>query len=175
MTWPIESRESCSGSIKPRPVSRRAATVMGPGGCAARRLGTLPWRRALSPRAGSAASDGSRLLLLATGRLPARPAVSGPCLTPSRARGLHGGPGLEERAEWAAGERRPEFGTAGTDVEEGGGSALRAARRRVPAEEAPITPVYACLLESQNNLQIPSSKGTSQGVGANFAVSQSRN
>ncbi|XP_016015063.2 mitochondrial assembly of ribosomal large subunit protein 1 [Rousettus aegyptiacus] len=85
---------------------------MGPGGCAARRLGTLLWRRALSPRAGSAASDGSRLLLLATGRLPARPAVSGPCLTPSRARGLHGGPGLEERAEWAAGERRPEFGTA---------------------------------------------------------------
>ncbi|ELK12584.1 mitochondrial assembly of ribosomal large subunit protein 1 isoform X2 [Pteropus alecto] len=85
---------------------------MGPGGCVARRLGTLLWRRALSPRAGSGASDGSRLPLLAAGQLPAGPAVSGACLTLSRARGLHGGPGLEERAEWAAGEGRPELGTA---------------------------------------------------------------
>ncbi|XP_011359965.1 mitochondrial assembly of ribosomal large subunit protein 1 isoform X1 [Pteropus vampyrus] len=85
---------------------------MGPGGCVARRLGTLLWRRALSPRAGSAASDGSRLPLLAAGQLSAGPAVSGACLTLSRARCLHGGPGLEKRAEWAAGEGLPELGTA---------------------------------------------------------------
>lgn len=119
----------------------------------ARRLGTLLWRRALSPRAGSAASDGSRLPLLAAGQLPAGPAVSGACLTLSRARGLHGGPGLEERAEWAAGEGLPELGTAGTDMEEGGGGPLRAAGRRVPAEEALSPPVYACLLESQNSFR----------------------
>lgn len=125
--------------------------AMGPGGCVARRLGTLLWRRTLSPRAGSATSDGSRLPLLAAEPLPAGPAVSVSRLTPSRARGLHGGPGPEERAEWAAGEGRPELCTAGTDMEEGGGGPLRAAGRRVPAEEALSPPVYACLLESQNS------------------------
>lgn len=105
------------GSFKPRPVRRRAATAMGPGGRVARRLGALLWRWALPPRAGSAAGDGSRLPLLAAGRLPAGRAPSESFWRPRRARGLHGGPGLEERAEGAAGEGRPDLGTAGTDVE----------------------------------------------------------
>ncbi|XP_019507566.1 PREDICTED: mitochondrial assembly of ribosomal large subunit protein 1 [Hipposideros armiger] len=86
---------------------------MGPGGCVARRFGTLLWRRVLSPGAGFAASEGPRVRLLVAGRLPAGPALGRACLTPDHARGLHGGPGLEEREEGAADEGRPESGTAG--------------------------------------------------------------
>ncbi|XP_070280532.1 mitochondrial assembly of ribosomal large subunit protein 1 [Myotis yumanensis] len=76
---------------------------MGPGGFAARRVWTLLGLRALSPGAGLGAGAGARLRALAPGRLPAGPALGRVCLTPDRARGLHGGPGLEERTEWAAG------------------------------------------------------------------------
>ncbi|KAK1334839.1 hypothetical protein QTO34_004409 [Cnephaeus nilssonii] len=76
---------------------------MGPGGCAARRLWKLLGLRALSPRAGPVAGAGARLRLLAPGRPPAGPALGRVCLTADRARGLHGGPGLEERTELAAG------------------------------------------------------------------------
>ncbi|XP_036102716.1 mitochondrial assembly of ribosomal large subunit protein 1 [Molossus molossus] len=85
---------------------------MGPGGCVARRLWTLLGFRALSPAAGSAAGAGCRLRLLAAERLPAGPALSRACLTADRARGLHGGPGLEERTEGAASEGRRESGAA---------------------------------------------------------------
>ncbi|XP_058383206.1 mitochondrial assembly of ribosomal large subunit protein 1 [Diceros bicornis minor] len=85
---------------------------MGPGRCVARRLGTLLWRRALFPGAGLAASAGPRLQLLAVGRFPTGPGLGQACLAPDRARGLHGGPGVEELAERAAGEGRPESGTA---------------------------------------------------------------
>ncbi|XP_023495135.1 mitochondrial assembly of ribosomal large subunit protein 1 isoform X3 [Equus przewalskii] len=85
---------------------------MGPGRCLARRLGPLLWRRALPPGAGPAASAGPRLRPLAVGRLLAGPAPGRVCLISDRARGLHGGPGLEELRERAAGERRPESGTA---------------------------------------------------------------
>lgn len=100
---------------------------MGPGRCMARRLGPLLWGRALSPGAGPAASVGPRLRPLAVGRLLAGPALGRVCLISDRARGLHGGPGLEELRERAAGEGRPESGTAGTGVREGGGGPLGAA------------------------------------------------
>ncbi|XP_004397388.1 PREDICTED: mitochondrial assembly of ribosomal large subunit protein 1 [Odobenus rosmarus divergens] len=82
---------------------------MGSGGCVARRLVSLLWRGALFPGAGPSVGSGPRLGLLASGRLKARLALGRACLTPDRARGLHGGPGLEERA---AGQGRPESGTA---------------------------------------------------------------
>ncbi|XP_032159827.1 mitochondrial assembly of ribosomal large subunit protein 1 [Mustela erminea] len=85
---------------------------MGSVSCVARRFGSLLWRRALSPGAGLSAGWGPRLRLLAAGRLKAGPALGLTCLSPDRARGLHGGPGLEERAEGAAGQKRPETGTA---------------------------------------------------------------
>lgn len=87
----------------------------------ARRLGLLLWRRAFPPGARPSAGAGPRLGLLAAGRLTAGPALGRACLSPDRARGLHGGSGLEERAEGAAGQGRPESGTAGTGLEEGGG------------------------------------------------------
>lgn len=98
---------------------------MGSVSCVARRFGSLLWRRALSPGAGLSAGWGPRLRLLAAGRLKAGPALGLACLSPDRARGLHGGPGLEERAEGAAGQKRPETGTAGTGLEEGGGGPCR--------------------------------------------------
>ncbi|XP_040499662.1 mitochondrial assembly of ribosomal large subunit protein 1 [Ursus maritimus] len=82
------------------------------GGSVARRLGLLLWRRAFPPGAGPSAGAGPRLGLLAAGRLTAGPALGRACLSPDRARGLHGGPGLEERAEGAAGQGRPKSGTA---------------------------------------------------------------
>nr|XP_019583227.1 PREDICTED: mitochondrial assembly of ribosomal large subunit protein 1 [Rhinolophus sinicus] len=94
-------------------MSRCVATAMGPGGCAARRAWTLLRRRALSVGARSAVSEGPRVRLLTSGRLSAGPALSRACLTPYHARGLHGGPGLEEREEGAADEGRPESGIAG--------------------------------------------------------------
>ncbi|XP_045877031.1 mitochondrial assembly of ribosomal large subunit protein 1 [Meles meles] len=80
--------------------------------CVARRFGSLLWRRALSPGAGLSAWWGPRLRLLASGRLKAEPALGLACLSLDRARGLHGGPGLEERAEGAAGQKLLETGTA---------------------------------------------------------------
>ncbi|XP_027975060.1 mitochondrial assembly of ribosomal large subunit protein 1 [Eumetopias jubatus] len=82
---------------------------MGSGGCVAWRLVSLLWRGALFPGAGPSVGPGPRLGLLAAGRLKAGPALGLACLTPDRARGLHGGPGLEERA---AGQGRPDSGTA---------------------------------------------------------------
>lgn len=103
---------------------------MGPGGCAARRVWTLLWRRALSSGAGSAVSEGPRIRLLTSGRPSAGPALSRACLTPYHARGLHGGPGLEEREEGAADEGRPESDIAGTG--RGGGR-----RRLAPGSQEP--------------------------------------
>ncbi|KAM8936029.1 mitochondrial assembly of ribosomal large subunit protein 1 [Lycaon pictus] len=110
----MESRGTCSASVESRPVSRRSATAMGCGGCVARRLGSLLRCGALSPGAGPAAGSRPRLRLLALGRLPAAPALGRACLGLGlgRARGLHGGPGLEERAEGASGQGRPESGAA---------------------------------------------------------------
>ncbi|XP_057589039.1 mitochondrial assembly of ribosomal large subunit protein 1 [Hippopotamus amphibius kiboko] len=86
---------------------------MGPGGCVALRLGPLLWRRAFFPGAWPAAASGPRRRLpLALGRLPAGPAPGGVCPAPERARGLHGGPGLQEGAEGTAGEGRAESGAA---------------------------------------------------------------
>ncbi|XP_043445022.1 mitochondrial assembly of ribosomal large subunit protein 1 [Prionailurus bengalensis] len=85
---------------------------MGSGGLVARRLGSLLWCRALSPGAGPAAGAGPRLGLLAGGWHKAGQALDRACLTPDHARGLHGGPGLEERAQGAAGEGQPESSTA---------------------------------------------------------------
>ncbi|XP_032339746.1 mitochondrial assembly of ribosomal large subunit protein 1 isoform X1 [Camelus ferus] len=85
---------------------------MGPGGCVAWRLSAFLWRRAAFPGAWAAADLGSRPRLLAVGRLPRGPALGRASLTPDRARGLHGGPGLEERAEGTASEERRESGTA---------------------------------------------------------------
>ncbi|XP_025785765.1 mitochondrial assembly of ribosomal large subunit protein 1 [Puma concolor] len=85
---------------------------MGSGGLVARRLGSLLWCRALSPGAGPAAGAGPRLGLLAAGWHKAGQALDRACLTPDHARGLHGGPGLEERAQGAAGEGQPESSTA---------------------------------------------------------------
>lgn len=118
---------------------------MGSVSCVARRFGSLLWRRALSPGAGLSAGWGPRLRLLAAGRLKAGPALGLTCLSPDRARGLHGGPGLEERAEGAAGQKRPETGTAGT----GGGrrGPLPAAGSWFSAQEPLSSPVYAFPLE----------------------------
>ena len=102
-------------------MNRRWATAMGSGGLVARRLGSLLWCRALSPGAGPAAGAGPRLGLLAAGWHKAGQALDRACLTPDHARGLHGGPGLEEWAQGAAGEGQPESSTAGTGLEEGGG------------------------------------------------------
>ncbi|XP_047701049.1 mitochondrial assembly of ribosomal large subunit protein 1 [Prionailurus viverrinus] len=85
---------------------------MGSGGLVARRLGSLLWCRALSPGAGPAAGAGPRLGLLAAGWHKAGQALDRACLTPDHARGLHGGPGLEERAQGAAGEGQSESSTA---------------------------------------------------------------
>nr|XP_060488698.1 mitochondrial assembly of ribosomal large subunit protein 1 [Panthera onca] len=85
---------------------------MGSGGLVARRLWSLLWCRALSPGAGPSAGPGPRLGLLAAGWHKAGPALGRACLTPDHARGLHGGPGLEERAQGAAGEGQPESSTA---------------------------------------------------------------
>ncbi|XP_030163963.1 mitochondrial assembly of ribosomal large subunit protein 1 [Lynx canadensis] len=85
---------------------------MGSGGLVARRLGSLLWCRALSPGAGPAAGAGPRLGLLAAGWHKAGQALDRACLTPDHARGLQGGPGLEERAQGAAGEGQPESSTA---------------------------------------------------------------
>lgn len=101
------------------------ATAMGPWGCVALRLRVLLWRRAFSPGAWPAAVAGLRLRLLSVGRLPVGPTLGKVCPAPDRARGLHGGPGLEERAEGTAGEGRPESGTGGTGEEEGAGSQLK--------------------------------------------------
>ncbi|KAF5927757.1 hypothetical protein HPG69_000663 [Diceros bicornis minor] len=113
---------------------------MGPGRCMARRLGTLLWRRALFPGAGLAASAGPRLQLLAVGRFPTGPGLGQACLAPDRARGLHGGPGVEELAERAAGEGRPESGTAGNGRE--GGRRRPPRGSQVPAEEALSSSVF---------------------------------
>ncbi|XP_045053334.1 mitochondrial assembly of ribosomal large subunit protein 1 [Desmodus rotundus] len=76
---------------------------MGPGGLVARLLRTLLGRRHPSP-----VRAASGLRLLAAGQLPAGPAPGRACWTPGRARGLHGGPDLEERPCVAAGEGRLE-------------------------------------------------------------------
>lgn len=93
---------------------RRAATAMGLGGRAVCCIGALLWRRAVLPGAGPASGVRPQLRLLSVRRLKAGPAFGPACLTADRARGLHGGPGLEEGAAEAAGEGRPESGTAGT-------------------------------------------------------------
>lgn len=49
-----------------------------------------------------------RLRLLSARQLPAGPALVQACLIPDLSRGLHGGPGLEERTWGAASEGRPE-------------------------------------------------------------------
>ncbi|CAM9893930.1 unnamed protein product [Rangifer tarandus platyrhynchus] len=84
---------------------------MGPGSFVALRLGAQMCRRAVFPRAWPAAGAGGRLRLLAVGTPTARATLSRACLAPDRARGLHGGPGLEEQAEGTAGEGLPESGT----------------------------------------------------------------
>ncbi|XP_059963628.1 mitochondrial assembly of ribosomal large subunit protein 1 [Mesoplodon densirostris] len=84
---------------------------MGPWGCVALRLGAFLWRRAFSLGAWPAAAAGLRLRLLSVGRLPVGPTLGKVCPAPDRARGPHGGQGLEERAEGTAGEGRPESGT----------------------------------------------------------------
>ncbi|KAB0376188.1 hypothetical protein FD755_012831 [Muntiacus reevesi] len=89
---------------------------MGPGSFVALRLGAQMCCRAVFPRAWPAASAGGRLRLLAVGTPTARATLSRVCLAPDRARGLHGGPGLEEQAEGTAGEGLPESGTAGSMV-----------------------------------------------------------
>ncbi|XP_039078443.1 mitochondrial assembly of ribosomal large subunit protein 1 [Hyaena hyaena] len=85
---------------------------MGPGSRVARRLGSLLRCRALSQGAGPPEGAGPPLGLLAAGWLKAGPALGRACLSPDHARGLHGRPGLEERAQGAAGEGHPESGTA---------------------------------------------------------------
>ncbi|XP_062956601.1 mitochondrial assembly of ribosomal large subunit protein 1 [Cynocephalus volans] len=85
---------------------------MGSCGCAVRRLGPLLWRRALTCGAGPMAEAGPRLGPLAVERLPAGLAFGRACLARDLVRGLHSGPGLEERAEGTAGEGRPELVTA---------------------------------------------------------------
>ncbi|ELR52430.1 hypothetical protein M91_02510 [Bos mutus] len=85
---------------------------MGPGSFVALRLWAQLYRRAVFPRAWPAASAAPRLRLLAVGRPTARATLGRACLAPDRARGLHGGPGLEEQAEGTAGEGLPESGTA---------------------------------------------------------------
>ncbi|XP_037373805.1 mitochondrial assembly of ribosomal large subunit protein 1 [Talpa occidentalis] len=84
--------------------------AMGSSSCVARLFRTLPWRPALPRGAGSVAAAGPRLRLLGVGRLPAGSALGRAYLTPDAARGLHGGPGLKEQAERAAGEGLPESG-----------------------------------------------------------------
>lgn len=49
-----------------------------------------------------------RLRLLSARHLPAGPALGRACLIPDLSRGLHGGPGLEERTWGPASEGRPE-------------------------------------------------------------------
>ncbi|XP_003788548.1 mitochondrial assembly of ribosomal large subunit protein 1 [Otolemur garnettii] len=78
---------------------------MGPGGCVAGRLWPLLWRGVRS-RVG--AGTGPRLWLPAVERLSAGPAFSWAYLTPDPVRGLHSGPQLEEQAEGAPVEGRPE-------------------------------------------------------------------
>ncbi|XP_029786017.1 mitochondrial assembly of ribosomal large subunit protein 1 [Suricata suricatta] len=85
---------------------------MGPCSRVAWRLGSLLWCRALSSGAGPSAGAGPRLGLLAAGRPKAGPALGRACLTLDHARGLHGRPGMEERAQGAASEGHPESGTA---------------------------------------------------------------
>lgn len=102
--------------IKPRPVSWRRAITMGPGSFVAQRLGAQLCRRAVFPRAWPAAVVTPRLRLLAVGRPTARATLGRACLALDRARGLHGGPGLEEQADGTADEGLPESGTAGTGV-----------------------------------------------------------
>ncbi|XP_069443776.1 mitochondrial assembly of ribosomal large subunit protein 1 isoform X1 [Ovis canadensis] len=85
---------------------------MGPGSFVALRLGAQLCCRAVFPRAWPAASATPRLRLLAVGRPMARAALGRACLALDRARGLHGGPGLEEQAEGTADEGLPESGTA---------------------------------------------------------------
>uniref|UniRef100_A0AC11B2Z1 Mitochondrial assembly of ribosomal large subunit 1 n=1 Tax=Ovis aries TaxID=9940 RepID=A0AC11B2Z1_SHEEP len=85
---------------------------MGPGSFVALRLGAQLCCRAVFPRAWPAASATPRLRLLAVGRPMARAALGRACLALDRARGLHGGPGLEEQAEGTADEGFPESGTA---------------------------------------------------------------
>ncbi|XP_061269692.1 mitochondrial assembly of ribosomal large subunit protein 1 isoform X2 [Bos javanicus] len=85
---------------------------MGPGSFVALRLWAQLYRRAVFPRAWPAAGAAPRLRLLAVGRPTARATLGRACLAPDRARGLHGGPGLEEQAEGTAGEGLPESGTA---------------------------------------------------------------
>lgn len=142
---------------------------MGPRGCVARRLWTLLGCRALSAGAGPAAGAGSRLRLLAAGRLPAGPALGRACLTADSARGPHGGPGLEERTEGAASEGRRESGAAGTGEVEGGGPP---AGRRKPGRSCGglSNPLHAFVLESQT--PDPELGGTYKVVGANLAISQ---
>lgn len=90
---------------------------MGPGSSVALRLWVQLYRRAVFPRAWPTASAATSLRLLAVGRPTARATLGRACLAPDRARGLHGGPGLEEQAEGTAGEGLPESGTAGTGME----------------------------------------------------------
>lgn len=124
---------------------------MGPRGLVAWRLWTLLGHRGLASRAGFVASEGSRLRLPAAGRLPAGPALRWACLPLKHARGLHGGPGLEEREDCAAGEGRPQSSAAGMCVEEGGGGLPTAAGNLVPAEEPQSSPLYKFVLESKNS------------------------
>lgn len=131
---------------------------MGSRGCVALRLGVLLWRRAFSPGAWPAAAAGLRLRMLSVGRLPVGQTLGEVCPAPDRARGLHGGPGLEERAEGTAGEGRPESGTGGTGEEEGAGSQLK----RMSSS------LFAFLMGSQNSYRAEL-EGTAKVVGTNFA------
>ncbi|XP_066209818.1 mitochondrial assembly of ribosomal large subunit protein 1 [Saccopteryx leptura] len=81
---------------------------MGPARCVALRAWTLLGRKALPASAGPVAGAGSWFRLLAARGLPTGHALGRACLTPARARGLRGGPGLEEWTEGAAGAGRPE-------------------------------------------------------------------
>nr|XP_010343973.2 mitochondrial assembly of ribosomal large subunit protein 1 [Saimiri boliviensis boliviensis] len=85
---------------------------MGPGGCVARRLVPIVWRRVVSSVAGSAAGAGPRLRLVAVQRLPVGAAFGRARQTPNFVRGLHSEPGLEERAEVTADAGRPESDSA---------------------------------------------------------------
>lgn len=141
----------------------------------ARQLASLLWRRALSAGAGPSVGSGPRLGLLAAGRLKAEPALGRACLTPDRARGLHGGPGLEERAEGAAGRGRPESGTAGTGLEEGGGggdpSGQPGARSLSRSLSVPLFTHF--LLESQSSYSSRAGRDF-KDVGTNFAFNGPR-
>ncbi|XP_008064379.1 mitochondrial assembly of ribosomal large subunit protein 1 [Carlito syrichta] len=77
---------------------------MGLGGCAARRLGSVLWLRAISRLAGPPTVARPRLRLLEVGRLPAGAAFGRACLTPGFVRGLYSGSRPEEQAEGPAGE-----------------------------------------------------------------------